>query len=101
MIVIKNNVLGQIKWEQIAMEGAPEFGIELQAIDFAGVALSCGIAGYTIDDPAQAKSVVREALTHPGPAVVQALVDPNEPQSRAHYFTTGSEFYGSHGKGRP
>ena len=38
VIVIKNNVLGQIKWEQIAMDGAPEFGIELQPIDFAGVA---------------------------------------------------------------
>jgi pyruvate dehydrogenase (quinone) len=80
IIVIKNNVFGQIKWEQIAMEGAPEFGIELQPIDFAGVAMSCGAAGYTIEDPSQAASTLREALAHPGPAVVQAVVDPNEPQ---------------------
>ncbi|MGH7226802.1 MAG: thiamine pyrophosphate-dependent enzyme, partial [Gemmataceae bacterium] len=30
VIVIKNNVLGQIKWEQMILEGNPEFGVELQ-----------------------------------------------------------------------
>jgi pyruvate dehydrogenase (quinone) len=84
VIVIKNNVLGQIKWEQIAMEGAPEFGIELQPIDFAGVALACGAAGYTVDDSAQVESVLRDALAHPGPAAVQAVVDPNEPELPGH-----------------
>jgi pyruvate dehydrogenase (quinone) len=84
VIVIKNNVLGQIKWEQIAMEGAPEFGIELQPIDFAAVALGCGAAGYSIDDPAQAATILREALAHPGPAVVQAVVNANEPELPGH-----------------
>jgi pyruvate dehydrogenase (quinone) len=79
VIVIKNNVLGQIKWEQMVMEGNPEYGVELQPIDFAGVAMACGAVGYTIEDPEQAAAVLREALAHPGPAVVQAVVDPNEP----------------------
>jgi pyruvate dehydrogenase (quinone) len=79
VIVIKNNVLGQIKWEQMVMEGNPEYGVELQPIDFAGVAMACGAVGYTIEDPKQAAAVLREALAHPGPAVVQAVVDPNEP----------------------
>jgi len=79
VIVIKNNVLGQIKWEQMAMEGNPEYGVDLEPIDFAGVAEACGAKGYTIDDPAQAKSILREALDHDGPVVVQAVVDPNEP----------------------
>ncbi|MGH9739625.1 MAG: thiamine pyrophosphate-dependent enzyme [Candidatus Acidiferrales bacterium] len=79
VIVIKNNVLGQIKWEQMVMEGNPEYGVDLQPIDFAGVARSCGAAGYTIEDPAQAKDILREALACRGPAVVQAVVDPNEP----------------------
>jgi len=79
VIVIKNNVLGQIKWEQMVMEGNPEFGVELQPIDFAGVATCCGAAGYTIEDPEQAESILRQALSHPGPALVQAVVDPNEP----------------------
>jgi pyruvate dehydrogenase (quinone) len=79
IIIVKNNVLGQIKWEQIVFEGNPEYGVELQPIDFAAYAVACGAAGFTIEDPAQAESVLRQALAHPGPAVVQAVVDPNEP----------------------
>ncbi|MGH9511846.1 MAG: thiamine pyrophosphate-dependent enzyme [Terriglobales bacterium] len=79
VIVIKNNVLGQIKWEQMILEGNPEFGVELQPIDFAKVAEACGAKGFTIDRPEQAEQVLREALAHQGPSVVQAVVDPNEP----------------------
>jgi pyruvate dehydrogenase (quinone) len=79
VIVIKNNVLGMIKWEQIALEGNPQFGVELQPINFACVARDCGIGGFTLDDPNQAEAVLREALNHPGPALVEAVVDPNEP----------------------
>jgi len=79
IIIVKNNVLGQIKWEQIVFEGNPEYGVELQPIDFAAHAVACGAAGFTIDNPAQAEPVLRQALAHPGPAVVQAVVDPNEP----------------------
>ena len=51
VVVIKNNVLGEIKWEQMAQEGNPQYGVELQPIDFAGYARCCGAAGFTIDDP--------------------------------------------------
>ncbi|MBV9771853.1 MAG: pyruvate oxidase [Bryobacterales bacterium] len=79
IIVIKNDLLGEIKWEQLAMSGNPQYGVELQPIDFAGVAQSCGAAGFTINQPDQAESILRQALAHPGPAVIQAVVDPNEP----------------------
>jgi pyruvate dehydrogenase (quinone) len=79
VIVIKNNVLGEIKWEQMVKEGNPQFGVQLQPIDFAGFAMNCGAAGFTIERPEEAESVLRQALAHPGPAVVQAVVDPNEP----------------------
>jgi pyruvate dehydrogenase (quinone) len=79
VIVIKNNLFGMIKWEQLAQEGNPQFGVELQPIDFAGVAMSCGAAGFSIERPEEAEAILRRALDHPGPAVVQALVDPNEP----------------------
>jgi pyruvate dehydrogenase (quinone) len=79
VVVIKNNSLGQIKWEQMVFEGNPEFGVDLQPIDFAGIAMSCGAVGYTIERPEEAESILREALEHQGPAVVQAVVDPNEP----------------------
>jgi thiamine pyrophosphate-dependent acetolactate synthase large subunit-like protein len=79
VIVIKNNVLGQIKWEQMILEGNPEFGVELEPIDFAMIAQACGVRGFTIERPEDAAHVLREALAHKGPSVVQAIVDPNEP----------------------
>ena len=32
-----------------------------------------------MDDPKDVADVLRRALAHPGPAVVEAVVDPNEP----------------------
>jgi pyruvate dehydrogenase (quinone) len=84
VIVIKNNVLGQIKWEQMVFEGNPQFGVQLQPIDFAMYAKACGAAGYTLDDPEQAESVLREALAEPGPALVECVVDANEPPMPGH-----------------
>jgi pyruvate dehydrogenase (quinone) len=79
VVVIKNNVLGQIKWEQMILEGNPQYGVQLQPIDFARVAEACGARGYSIERPEDAETVLRHALSHAGPVVVQAVVDPNEP----------------------
>ena len=79
VIVIKNNVLGMIKWEQLAFEGNPQYGVQLHPIDFVAVAQACGVAGYTVDDPHLVKAVLSEAFLHAGPALVEAVVDPNEP----------------------
>ncbi len=51
---------------------------------FAGYARSCGAAGFTLDDPAKAEEVLGQAFAHPGPAVVEAVVDPNEPPMPGH-----------------
>jgi pyruvate dehydrogenase (quinone) len=79
IIVIKNNTLGQIKWEQMVMEGNPEFGCELEPIDFVAVARAMGGKGFTINDPAQCGAILDQALSTPGPVVIEAVVDPNEP----------------------
>jgi pyruvate dehydrogenase (quinone) len=88
VIVIKNNVLGQIKWEQMILEGNPEYGVELEPIDFAKVAEACGARGYTIERPEDAEHILREALAQSGPTVVQAVVDPNEPPMPGKATTT-------------
>jgi len=79
VVVIKNNVLGQIKWEQMILEGNPEYGVELEPIDFAKVAEACGACGFTFERPEDAERILRAALDTPGPSVVEAIVDPNEP----------------------
>jgi pyruvate dehydrogenase (quinone)/pyruvate oxidase len=79
VIVIKNNTLGQIKWEQMVFLGNPEFGCDLQPIDFVGIARACGAQGYSIEDPAECAATLKQALATPGPVLIEAVVDPNEP----------------------
>src|SRR4029453_9238473 len=61
VVVVKNNTLGQIKWEQMVFLGNPEYGCELHPIDFAAVARACGGPGFTIDDPPRGGAVGGEA----------------------------------------
>jgi pyruvate dehydrogenase (quinone)/pyruvate oxidase len=79
VIVIKNNSLAQIKWEQMVFLGNPEYGCDLQPVDFATVARGFGVSGFTVDDPADVEGILRQALTIRGPALVEAVVDPHEP----------------------
>ena len=79
VIVIKNNTLGQIKWEQMVFLGNPEYGVELHPIDFAAFARACGATGFTIEEPAECGNVIEQALNTPGPVIVEAVVDPFEP----------------------
>jgi pyruvate dehydrogenase (quinone)/pyruvate oxidase len=79
IVIVKNNSLGQIKWEQMVFLGNPEYECDLQPIDFAAFARACGGKGYTIDDPARCGEILDQALNEPGPVVIEAVVDPHEP----------------------
>jgi pyruvate dehydrogenase (quinone)/pyruvate oxidase len=79
VIVVKNDSLGQIKWEQMVFLGNPEYGCDLHPIDFAAFARACGGEGLRIEDPAECGPVLSRALSHPGPVLVEAVVDPFEP----------------------
>jgi pyruvate dehydrogenase (quinone) len=79
IFVIKNNSLGQIKWEQMVFLGNPEYECDLQPIDFAAVARAFGVASFSINTPAECGHVIDSALSVPGPALIEAVVDQNEP----------------------
>jgi pyruvate dehydrogenase (quinone)/pyruvate oxidase len=79
VVIIKNNTLGQIKWEQMVFLGNPEFGCELHPIDFAAYAQACGGVGLTVDDPKKCGDIMDHFLRIDAPAILQAVVDPNEP----------------------
>jgi pyruvate dehydrogenase (quinone) len=79
IVIVKNNTLAMIKWEQLVFLGNPEYGCELQPIDFAAFARACGAEGFSVEDPAECGNVLDQALATPGPAVVEAIVDPFEP----------------------
>ena len=79
VIVIKNNTLGMIRWEQMAFLGNPEYGVEFTPIDFAAFAHACGGKGYSIRDPREVKTVMHEAMSQRKPTIVEAYVDPFDP----------------------
>jgi pyruvate dehydrogenase (quinone) len=79
IVIIKNNTLGQIKWEQMVFLGNPEYGVELQPIDHVKLAEACGATGFSIKDPSDCGRIMEQALNTPGPVVIEAEVDPNEP----------------------
>lgn len=79
IVVINNSSLGQIKWEQLMFLGNPEYGCDLQPVNFAAVAEGFGVLGLRIEDPETCGAVLDRALAHDGPVLVDAVVDGNEP----------------------
>lgn len=79
VVIIKNNTLGQIKWEQIVFLGNPEYGCELHEINFAKFAESCGGLGFTVEKPEDIRPTFEKALASGKPCVVEVVVDPFEP----------------------
>ncbi len=79
VIVIKNNTLGMIRWEQMAFLGNPEYGVEFTPIDYAKFAEACGGRGYVLKEPEDVKPIIKKALKEKKPTIVEAYVDPFEP----------------------
>ncbi|GAA2218707.1 thiamine pyrophosphate-dependent enzyme [Micromonospora olivasterospora] len=80
VVINNNNSYGQILWEQIVL-GYPEYAVRHRQpeADFAAWARACGGYGVKVTDPKALPGAVREALAHPGPALVDCDVNPDEP----------------------
>lgn len=74
VVVFNNGTLGFIELEQKST-GFLNTGTELDNPDFARMAEAVGIKGVRIDDPAHVESRLAEALEHPGPVVIDAVVN--------------------------
>jgi pyruvate dehydrogenase (quinone)/pyruvate oxidase len=79
VVIIKNNTLGMIKWEQMVFLGNPEYGVSLEPIDFVRFAEACGGVGFRCERPEEARSALEAMLLADGPALCEAIVDPFEP----------------------
>jgi pyruvate dehydrogenase (quinone)/pyruvate oxidase len=75
LVIIKNNTLGQIKWEQMVFQGNPEYQCDLLPIDFVALAKAVGANGVRIDDPKTVGAKFDEALAMEGPVIIEAVVD--------------------------
>jgi pyruvate dehydrogenase (quinone) len=79
IVVLRNDMLGMIEWEQLANMGNPQFGVALEPIDFIKVAEGCGLTALRVEDPASCADTLRAALAAPGPCLVEVPIDPDEP----------------------
>ncbi len=75
IIVIKNDTLGQIKWEQMVFLGNPEYGCDLFPADFTAIARGCGIGALRIEDAATCAVLLDQAIATEGPVLIEAVVD--------------------------
>jgi len=73
IIVFNNGTLGFVELEMKAA-GLIETGVELDNPDFAAMARAIGLHGVRVTDPGEVEAGVREVLSHPGPALLDAVV---------------------------
>ena len=81
IIVLKNNSLSEVRFEQEEL-GYPTYGCDLPPIDFVAFARACGADGFRCANPAETRPAIEAALRSPRAALVEAMVDPNEPPSK-------------------
>ncbi len=74
VVVFNNGTLGFVALEQKST-GFLDTGTELVNPNFAAMAEAIGIKGVRIDGPADVESKLSEALSHPGPVLVDAVVN--------------------------
>ncbi|HET7730005.1 MAG TPA: thiamine pyrophosphate-binding protein [Usitatibacter sp.] len=73
MIVFSNTVFGWIKASQKTGYGGRYFSVDFDRTDHARVAEAFGVKSWRVDDPREVDRVVREALAHDGPALVDVI----------------------------
>jgi len=83
IVVFDNGALGMVKLE-MEVDGLPDWQTDLRNPDFAKVAEAMGIKGIRIENPADLRSGIQQALDHPGPALVDAITDPNAVSLPSH-----------------
>ncbi len=75
IVVIKNNTLGQIKWEQMVFLGNPEYACDLYPADFVAIARGCGLNAMQIAEPKECAAQMDNAVRTQGPMLIEAVVD--------------------------
>ena len=75
IVVIKNNTLGQIKWEQMVFLGNPEYACDLYPADFSAIARGAGLDAIRIEDAKTCGSQLDLLANKKEPVLIEAVVD--------------------------
>lgn len=77
VVVFNNGSLGFVELEMKAA-GLLETGVELVNPDFAAMARGAGAFALRVEDPGELEDAVRSVLAHPGPALLDVVVNRQE-----------------------
>ena len=75
-LVFSNSVYGWIKAGQHAGFGARYYSVDFSTTDHAAVAAAYGLKSWRVEDPAKLRGVLREAIAHDGPTLVDIISQP-------------------------
>jgi pyruvate dehydrogenase (quinone) len=86
ILVLHNNDLNQVTWEQRVMEGDPKFEVSqtLPEFDYAGYAATVGLHGIYVDDPEKVGPAWDDALRADRPVILDVRTDPEVPPLPPH-----------------
>lgn len=81
LVVLRNQDLSEVSWEQRESESEPRFtpSQHVPGFDFAAFAEQLGLYGMRLHDHAVLDRVLDEAFTAERPVVVEVLADPDTP----------------------
>ena len=77
VVVFRNDALAFVELE-MKSAGIIEFGTDLTNPDFAKIAEAAGLLGVRAESPAGLRPALHRALAHPGPALVEVMVNRSE-----------------------
>lgn len=86
VLVLNNQDLNQVTWEQRAMQGDPKNPMTqtIPELNYAAYADLIGLKGIRVETPDEIESAWDQAFSSDRPVVVDALCDPNVPPLPPH-----------------
>jgi pyruvate dehydrogenase (quinone) len=86
VLVLNNEDLNQVTWEQRVMAGDPRFEASqaIPYVPFDEYARMIGLHGIRVDRASQIDAAWREALSADRPVIIDAITDPEEPPLPPH-----------------
>lgn len=97
VMVLRNDDLNMVTWEQRVTEGEPRAGISqfVPPFPYADYARLLGLVGLRVDDPDQVAGAWDEALAADRPVLLEMVVDPNVPPAPPHLTAQQIRAYAS------
>jgi acetolactate synthase-1/2/3 large subunit len=77
-VVFSNSVFGWIKAGQKSGFGGRYYSVDFSRTDHAAVAAAYGVKSWRVEDPADLEPVLKQAIAHDGPTLVDVIAEPLE-----------------------